>query len=171
MISRTPVSSRRRRRSPGNTLIESAFTLVPTFALILGFMDFGLMLFRWSTLQNSVREGVRYGITFSREGSYGQTESIKRQVARYALGIVPTTGVTVCYATTTAPTTCIASGGNVPGNIVEVSVQNRGLDWLFPLSGVYGTGALFANSPLHINVYSADLLGGYPLGSEGGVTE
>ena len=35
-------------------------------------------------------------------------------------------------------TTPIGSGGNVPGNIVEVSVQGVSWSWLAPLSGSYG---------------------------------
>ena len=58
-----PLSARNRRRS-GNALLESAFTILPTFALIFAFVDFGLLLFRWATLQNAVREGCRYAITF-----------------------------------------------------------------------------------------------------------
>jgi len=47
------------RRRSGNALFESVFTILPTFALIFAFVDFGLLLFRWATLQNGVREGCR----------------------------------------------------------------------------------------------------------------
>jgi Flp pilus assembly protein TadG len=59
-------------------MIESAFTLLPTFALFFAFVDFGLMLYRWSSLQNAVREGVRYAITFQTQTSpaMGQVASI-----------------------------------------------------------------------------------------------
>ena len=128
MISRRQSSLRRRRRSGGNTLVEAAFTVLPTFALIFAFVDFGLMLFRWSTLQNAVREGARYAITFQTSGGQGQTASIKAKVEQYAFGTVRATDspqhIFVCYSTTAAPSTCI-SGGNVPGNLVEVSVQNQ----------------------------------------------
>src|ERR1035437_2596577 len=58
------ISDRRRQRSGGNALLETAFTIVPVFALICAFADFGLVLFRWSTMQNAIREGCRYAITF-----------------------------------------------------------------------------------------------------------
>ena len=60
---RKPLSERNRRRS-GSAFLESAFTILPTFALIFAFVDFGLVMFRWATLQNAVREGCRYAITF-----------------------------------------------------------------------------------------------------------
>ena len=42
-------SASRKRRSSGNVIVESVFTMLPTFALILAFVDFSLMLFRRST--------------------------------------------------------------------------------------------------------------------------
>ena len=39
------ISHQRRRNSSGNSLIEAAFTILPTFALIFGFFDFGIMFF------------------------------------------------------------------------------------------------------------------------------
>jgi len=175
MIPRKPSSLKRKRRSGGNTLVESAFTLLPTFALIFAFIDFGLMLFRWSSIQNAVREGARYAITFQQQTvggtTYGQTTSIKRVVESFAMGTVHTTDapqhIFVCYANTSTPSTCIASGGNVPGNIVEVSVKNLSLTWLAPLSGSYSSSvARFfrSSTPLSLNIYAADILGGFPVG-------
>src|SRR5579871_3589890 len=46
------VMSERNRRRSGNAILEGAFTILPTFALIFAFVDFGLVLFRWTTLQN-----------------------------------------------------------------------------------------------------------------------
>lgn len=172
MIVRRPVSSLRRRRSGGNALIESAFTLLPTFALFFAFIDFGLMLYRWSSLQNAVREGVRYAITFQTQTSpaLGQVDSIKRVVERKSMGLVHPTDspqhIFVKFYTKAAPDTVIPSGGNVPGNIVEVSVQNLSYSWIAPLSGSYGGGVgFFRNStPLNLKAFAFDILGGYPVG-------
>jgi len=54
----------RRRRSGGNAILEATFTLLPTYAIIFAFVDFGMMILRWSTLQDAVREGTRYAVTF-----------------------------------------------------------------------------------------------------------
>ena len=162
-------ASQRNRRRSGQVLVEMALTMLPTFALIFAFVDFGLLLFRWSTLQNAVREGCRYAITFQTTTGHQDT-SIEAVVQQYAFGMVKTTDVPqhifVNYYTTTAMSTPIAfaSGGNVPGNIVEVSVQNISWAWLAPLSGTI-TGGLRSTTPIGLNVYSSDILGGFPAGT------
>src|SRR5579862_6048863 len=121
-IQKKPMSERNRRRS-GNALLEGAFTILPTFALIFAFVDFGLLLFRWATLQNAVREGCRYAITFQTSNGQGQDASIEAVVQQYAMGIVSTTDnpqdIFVKYYSPSNLNTSINAGGNVPGNIVE----------------------------------------------------
>src|ERR1700683_2991235 len=80
--------SRRNRRRTGNALLEGVFTILPTFALIFAFIDFGLLLFRWATLQNAVREGCRYAITFQLANGQGQDASIEAIVQQYSMGFV-----------------------------------------------------------------------------------
>ncbi len=163
-------SALRKRRSSGNVIVESVFTMLPTFALILAFVDFSLMLFRRSTLQNAVREGCRYAVTFQTSPGLGQDASIEKVVQKYAMNFVKTTDspqhIFVNYYTTTNLNTAIATGGNIPGNVVEVSVQNISYAWLAPLSGSFGAGIPFFrdSTPLSIAVYSSDILGGLPAG-------
>ena len=170
MSSRMRSSAARKRNSNGNVIMESVFTLLPTFAFIFAFTDFGLMMFRWSTLQNALREGTRYAVTFQTQTGLGQDASIKGVVQQYALGFVKTTDnpqhIFVNYYAPTALTTPIASGGNVPGNLVDVSVQNLSFGWLAPLSGSYGGAVPFFRSttPITFNLDSADILGGFPVG-------
>jgi Flp pilus assembly protein TadG len=157
---------RRSRRQSGNAIIESVFTILPTFALICAFVDFGLIIFRWSTLQNAVREGCRYAITYQ-TGAGGQDAAIEQVVQQYAMGLVTTTDspqhIFVNYYAPTNLTTPIpfANGGNVPGNVVEVSVQNISWGWIAPLSGTF-TGN--SRTPITLNVYSSDVMNGYPAG-------
>jgi Flp pilus assembly protein TadG len=164
-----PIQRPRDRRS-GYAFIEAVFTLLPTFALIFAFIDFGLLLFRWCTLQNAVREGCRYAITFQTQSGLGQDASIENVVQTYSLGMVTPSDspqhIFVQYYTPTNLTTPVASGGNVPGNIVMVSVQNISWAWLAPLSGSFGDGIPYFRSttPITLNVYSSDILGGYPAG-------
>jgi len=180
MAANQPPSLKRRRRSGGNAIIESAFTLIPTFALIFAFVDFGLMLYRWSSLQNAVRAGVRYAITMQTEAtqvpppsspSSSQTASIKNIVAKNSMNIVTATDspqhIFVKFYSTLDPDTQIMANGNKPGNIVEVSVQNISFGWLAPLSGSYSSAVapFFRDSnPVGFQVFALDILGGFPVG-------
>jgi Flp pilus assembly protein TadG len=168
---RAQVSAKRKARSSGQNILEGVFTLLPTFALIFAITDFGLMIFRWTTLQNAVREGSRYAITFQTATGLGQDASIEAVVQSYGLGFVKTTDspqtIYVKYYSTSNMNTAISSGGNVPGNIVEVSVQGVSYGWLAPLSGSYSAstgGFLRQTTPLTLNIFSSDILGGYPVG-------
>ncbi|MEQ1949343.1 MAG: TadE/TadG family type IV pilus assembly protein [Bryobacteraceae bacterium] len=158
----------RNRRRRGNVMVEAVFTFLPMFAMILFFTDIGMMLFRWTTLQNAVREGCRYAITFQTSPGKGQDASVSEVVQRYAFGLVKTTDtpqrIHVDYFSPASPNASIASGGNVPGNVVEVSVQGLNLAWMFPLSGTLA-GPFYASVPLQLTVRSSDILGGYPAGT------
>jgi Flp pilus assembly protein TadG len=162
--------SQRNRRRSGNAMLEAVFTLLPTFALIFAFVDFGLLLFRWSTLQNAVREGCRYAITFQTATGQGQDASVEAVVQKFAMGMVKATDspadIFVKYYSTSNLSTAIGSGGNVPGNIVEVSVQGVSWSWIAPLSGSYGGSVPFFRNttPITLNIYSSDILGGFPAG-------
>src|ERR1700722_17462238 len=91
LMARVSGTRQRRRRSGGNAIVEAVFTLLPTFAIILAFVDYGLMIFRWSTLQNAVREGTRYAVTFQTMAGDGQDVSIETTVQTNALGFVKVT--------------------------------------------------------------------------------
>jgi Flp pilus assembly protein TadG len=149
-------------------MIEWMLVILPTLGIITAFFDVSFALFSWSTLQNAVREGVRYAITFQTSGSLGQDASIAQVVATNSMGLLTSSStlIKVNYYTTTAPTTAIAApNGNDPGNLVVVSVQQYPLVWLVPISGTCcGPGSYRAQSPASINVYSSDILGGYPAG-------
>ncbi|MEQ1885107.1 MAG: TadE/TadG family type IV pilus assembly protein [Bryobacteraceae bacterium] len=158
----------RNRHRRGNVMVESVFTFLPMFALILFFADIGMMLFRWTTLQNAVREGCRYAVTFQTSPGKGQDASVAEVVQRYAFGLVKTTDnpqrIHVDYFSPANPNTPINSGGNVPGNVVEVSVQGLNLSWMFPLSGTFAS-PFYASVPLQLTVRSSDILGGRPAGT------
>ena len=164
MLRTYTISGRRLKASGGSAIIEGAFVLLPTVAFILGILDIGLMTYRTTTVQAAVREGARYAITFQRQtisGSFaGQDASIKAVVESYGMGIVGATDtpqhIFVKYYAPTNLTTDIpfASGGNVPGNLVEVSVDNLSYSGLF---------ALISSQTIPVRAYSSGILGGYPV--------
>jgi hypothetical protein len=96
--------------------------------------------------------------------------SIKKVVEKNSMRLVRTTDspnrIFVKFYAKTAPDTPIATGGNLPGNIVEVSVQNGTFSWIAPLSGSYGGSIPFRrnSTPLTLKVYALDILGGFPVG-------
>src|SRR5437868_11270462 len=80
-------SERRKRTSGGNAIMEGTFVLVPLFALILACFNFGFAIYRWTTLQNAVREGCRYAITFQAP-SGSQDTDIKLKVQQFSMGML-----------------------------------------------------------------------------------
>jgi Flp pilus assembly protein TadG len=148
-------------------MIELALTFLPTFALLFAFVDFGMAIFIWSSLQNAVREGCRYAITYQTGGS-GQDAAIKAVVQRFSMGFASATAnpdqIVVNYYAPSAPNTVLTGvGSNAPGNIVEVKVQNYSWRWIAPLSGSF-VAPTRSTTPLAINVSSFDVMGGFPSG-------
>src|SRR5450432_2858666 len=94
-------SPRNRGRS-GTAMLEIAFMIMPFFAIIGGFVDIGMAMFTWNTLQNAAREGTRYAITYQVDTSGHQKTSIKNRVSQWAMGMVSasstsSTGANVPY--------------------------------------------------------------------------
>src|SRR4051812_6222325 len=85
----------RNRRRGGQTMLELTFTFFPFFALLFAFIDFGMAIFIMTTLQNAVREGCRYAITYQTGagGATGQDASIKNVVAQYSMGFASATAL------------------------------------------------------------------------------
>lgn len=158
--------------------------IMPTFAVIGGFIDVGMSLFTWNTLQNAVREGTRYAITYQTVPALTghQVTSIKNRVSQWSLGLVnasstSSTGPNVPWIEVnfyTQPTIAnpngsltVAANDNSPGNIVEVCVKNYPYALLAPFSGSLTsvTAQAFYQTPgttFTIRVFSADVLGGAP---------
>ena len=177
MVIKWPISQSRRRRSRGDTIMEFAFFVFPTFAIICGFFDLGMALFTWNTLQNAVREGARYAITFQTDVSGHQITSVKNTVAAWSMNFVSASAVAggsgpyidVKYytpPTTANPSGTVVSGANsnAPGNLVEVAIKSYPYSYMAPFSGAI-TGPIYASpgSQLSISVYSTDVLGGAPV--------
>jgi Flp pilus assembly protein TadG len=181
-MAKAKISERRKRKSGGNTIMESAFTLMPIFAIIIGFVNYGLSIYRWSTLQNAVREGCRYAITYQTQSGLGQDQSIMNTVQANSLGLVDAslTGaaqqIFVRYYTPGTPidppgtpagsSGAVAKpGGNVQFNLVVVSVEGfaNTADWVAAaVAGSFNHPS--ANPNLKLNVLSADVMGSLPFG-------
>ena len=158
--------------------MEFAFFVLPTFAVLCGFFDVGFALFTWNTLQNAVREGARYAITYQVDSSGTQIASIKNTVATWSMNFVsasatsssgtPYIDVTFYSQPTTAnPSGSVVTGAtaNGTGNLVEVAIKSYPYAYMAPFSGSLA-GAFYSSvgSNLNISVYSSDVLGGSPPG-------
>lgn len=139
----------KRRRQRGSETVEAALITLIMFALIFLLMDISLSLFIKSTLQEAVRDGVRFGVTEQLlAGSNYLTDSIGSVVKSSALGFISKPGcqVTVTYydpygAATTTP---------IGGDILQVSVQAYQYT---PLGAIMKSAA-----PVSISVQASDIM-------------
>jgi len=151
------IPSQRRRGERGQVAIEAGLTVVLMFGLIFLVMDLSMLLFIRSTLQQAVREGVRYGATGTQFG--GNTylnDSIRAAVQSQALGFLNgAQGACRIAVNYYAPDTGAASPGT-QGDVLVVSVNNFSYT---PLGAVLKTA-----DPLRITVSSSDIVERCPIG-------
>ena len=161
---------RRARRRRGSEVLEFTLSFLPMIAMICVLVDISWAIFAKSTLQRTVRIGVRTGVTLTADdvGADGTlTGSVKAVVQKNALGLLNGASglskIKVHYFQPPAPSSTSAaidvsaqSDGNQSGNIMEVSVENYSLVPLLPRIFVPPTPV--DNSPLIFSVSSADLI-------------
>ncbi len=126
-------------------LVETGLVLLPLMALILAFIDHGLAIFLQGTFQHAVREGVRYAVTYQVISGKGQDDSIRAVVQRNAVGFLNTcpSCIKIRYY---KPDTLVETSDNLPGNIVEVSIEGYSRNWIAPLWRVAGAYAITARA-------------------------
>jgi Flp pilus assembly protein TadG len=151
-----------RRRERGNAFLEAAFIFVPLLAILLAICDFGFAIFLRANMQNAVREGVRYAVTYQTMPGMCQDASIKQVVQDSAAGFLGGSAnlsrIKVrFYPPTNLNTEVTGINSNIPGNVVEVGVEGYSFSWMAPL-------LRSPASPFIINVYAADRMEGLPGG-------
>jgi Flp pilus assembly protein TadG len=149
-----------RSRERGSQVVEMALVLLPLIAMVFLILDMAWAFFVRATLQNAVREGVRYAITDQTMTGFGQDASIKTIVQQNAMGLLSgSTGTSLIYIQYYLPNTLApVSGGNsnAAGNVVKISVQGYPLPPLGPI--------LRNPAPLSLGAQSFDVMGGAPGG-------
>ncbi|MBV8829653.1 MAG: pilus assembly protein [Acidobacteriaceae bacterium] len=126
--------SRSTQAERGSTLIEFTLVLLPTMAILLMIIDLAWALFAQVTLQEAVREGVRFAVV-------GQSDAaIRQRVTQYAFGFVKDASsagpVGVHYFAQANPTVELAPsvvGSNCAGNIVKVTIAGISISPMGPL--------------------------------------
>lgn len=145
-----------RKNQRGNVAVETALVLLPLLALVYAFIDHGLVVFLQSTFQHAVREGVRYAVTYQTSGGLGHDASIRKIVVNQSMGFLrgKEDAVKIRYFD---PATFNEVPDNVPGNIVEVSIEGYQHRWLAALWRAPGAITLSARA--------ADRMEGLPTGA------
>lgn len=171
----------------GNYFLETALAFMPLMILMLGIIDVSTWLFIRANLQQAVREGVRfhitYGASYSSPGNptptncntLGQTACTKLVVRDVSLGFINAsnveTYVKVFYYSPnnlTTPLTASQLPLNLPdgrritnlnqtGNLVEVRIENYPWSFMFPTQ-------YLPSNPMNLNAAAADVLQGLPVG-------
>lgn len=138
MRTNSAVSSRRRRHSAGNAIVESGLCFLLCMTIFIAIMEFGMGIFTYNFVSYAAREGSRYAAT---RGSLATTpatsNSIQTMVRNQAMALDPTL---LAVTTTWNP-------NNTPGNTVTVNVSYP----ITPLIGfVMGNMTVTANSTMPI---------------------
>ena len=135
---------RKFRSNQGQTIVEFAFVLVPLLILVLGVMEFGMILYDKAVLTDACREAAREGIMFRADATEfvytPMTEAeIKALVGNYLQGRLvsfgepfdPATDVVVAWDP--SPTS---------GSTLEVTVNFPYTFLALPNFGGLGSGTL-----------------------------
>ncbi len=151
------VSLARRRRSKGNTIVESAFVLLPMLAIMVATLDYSVVIFLQSTFRHAVREGVRYAVTSQTMSGMGHDASIKAVVQRNSMGFLSgEAGAGKIHIRYYDPVTLVETASNAGGNLVEISIEGFTWNWMAPL--------MRGNTPITISARSSDLMESSPNG-------
>lgn len=77
-----------RRRQDGAVAVEFSLVLFPLLMLVLGAIEFGIVLFIGSTLESAVLEASRYGITGNEQSGFTREQRVRQIVADRTLGLL-----------------------------------------------------------------------------------
>ncbi len=145
-------------------MIEFTLTFLPLMALLILVVDTSWAVFAQGVLQQAVRFGVRSGVTLTSTqlGDGDLTSAVKGIVQSHAVGLLKGDSgyakIKVHYFLGQDPSQDVSGedGGDNPGNIMQVSVEN------FPLAPmvarIYDWKHAPDKNPMSISVYAADII-------------
>ena len=157
-------SCRRRRGERGAELVEFAMVLVPMISLVFLSVDAAWAIYAKASLQEAVREGVRYGVISQSTTSNGVTTctglsaentAITQVVIGFSGGVLNSSNqnaISITYYSPTAPGTPLTTGQLTPGNILQISVSGVSMPLLAP--------AFVSKGPMTLSATAADVLEG-----------
>ena len=143
--------------------------LVPMLSLVFLAVDAAWAIYAKASLQEAVREGVRYGVISQNSTSNGVTtctglsaeeSSIRTAVVTYSGGVLTAAEVgsnpNLIQINYTSPSGAPATPGTelTPGNVLQVSVSGASLNLLAPF--------FVSKLPMTLSATAADVLEGSP---------
>jgi len=130
--------------------VEATLIIVPMLLMTFLMLDLSMVIFIRTTLQESVREGVRYAITYQNTTGPCQDDSIKAVVKTHALGFLnPTAAASTIHVQFVNATTG-GQGTNAQGNIVNVKIEAYKYAALAPFQRL--------NYPLYVYAEASDVM-------------
>ena len=114
-------------------------------------MDVAWIFFAWASIQEGVREGVRFAVTGQVLTGYsGQDASIREVVQQYSFGFISSanaaTEIGIQYYSPTTLTPLSGVGSNSGGNVVKITVSGINVRSFGPIWRSGTTVALAASS-------------------------
>ena len=113
----------------GTEIVEFSLVIIPMLGLVFLIMNVAWMIFAKATLQEAVREGVRFGVTGQVIiGQAGVSSSIRQVVQQYSEGFISASNasseITIQYLSpqTLTPVTGVTSCEG--GNVLQVTASN-----------------------------------------------
>ena len=151
---------RRTERERGSASVEFALIVLPVFALLFFTINLGWILFAYASLQEGVREGVRFAVTGQLLPNYtSQDASIRKVVQTYSFGFIqPANALNQISIQYYAPPNLTAVSGfnsNVGGNVVKVSVTGIAIAPFAPI--------WLSKTPILLGVRSSDVVEPSPI--------
>lgn len=156
------VTRRREAFDEGSEIVEFSLVLIPMLGLVFLILNIGWVLFAKASLQEAVREGVRYGVTGQQPltGQPGLTSSIRQVVLQYSAGFIPAsaaqTEISVQYLSPSTLQPLSGPASCAGGNLLEVSVSGVAVSPLATL--------LIGSAPMNLGAFSADVMESSPNG-------
>lgn len=81
--------SKVRRNNDGSAAVEFAFTAPLLITVIVGIMEFSMILFLNAVLEGSLRDAARFGVTGFTPGGLNREDVIVDKIASATMGLVP----------------------------------------------------------------------------------
>lgn len=147
------------RRDDGSELTEMSLVILPLVAILFLIINVSWILFARSSLQEAVREGVRYAVTGQTMSGECLTASVQQVVQQNSFGFITTANMSSqvsvqFYLQSNLSTPVSGFGSTAGGNVVKVSVSGVSVAPLGPV--------LISATPLLLAASSSDVMENAP---------